>query len=172
VDRHLKRLQREIESILSDISGEGLTWHRAGKWSAAEILEHLYLTYTGTTKGFERMLQSGGPHTTPPSWKQRVGKLLVLEFGYLPAGREAPSMSRPRGLPPEQVKAEIVSKMAAMHDMIALGAQKFGTGKQLLDHPILGPLTASQWTKFHLIHGRHHIKQIRRLQQEMTAAKS
>jgi hypothetical protein len=26
---------------------------------------------------------------------------------------------------------------------------------------ILGPLTIRQWRKFHLIHGRHHIKQIR-----------
>jgi hypothetical protein len=28
---------------------------------------------------------------------------------------------------------------------------------------MLGPLTAGQWRKFHLIHGRHHAKQIRRL---------
>jgi len=25
---------------------------------------------------------------------------------------------------------------------------------------VLGPLTASQWRKFHWIHGRHHVKQI------------
>jgi hypothetical protein len=30
-----------------------------------------------------------------------------------------------------------------------------------MDHPFLGPLTASQWRKFHLVHGRHHARQIR-----------
>jgi hypothetical protein len=32
----------------------------------------------------------------------------------------------------------------------------------LLDHVILGPLTVKQWKKFHLAHGLHHLKQIRR----------
>jgi hypothetical protein len=165
VDRHLKRLQREIESVLSDPSSVSLTWHPQGKWSAAEILEHLYLTYTGTIKGFERVMQSGELRTTPPTWKQRAGKLLVLGLGHLPAGREAPSMSRPRGLPPEQVRTEIVSKIADMDDAIARCDRQFGAGKELLDHPVLGPLNASQWRKFHLVHGLHHLRQIRRLQQ-------
>jgi hypothetical protein len=27
----------------------------------------------------------------------------------------------------------------------------------------LGPLTGAQWRKFHLVHGRHHARQIRQL---------
>jgi hypothetical protein len=37
----------------------------------------------------------------------------------------------------------------------------------LLDHPILGPLTAAQWMKFHRVHGMHHVKQMQRLRREM-----
>jgi hypothetical protein len=36
----------------------------------------------------------------------------------------------------------------------------------VLDHLILGPLTAAQWRKFHWIHGRHHVKQILRLREQ------
>jgi hypothetical protein len=36
-----------------------------------------------------------------------------------------------------------------------------------LDHPILGPLTGGQWRKFHLVHGLHHVKQIRRLRESL-----
>jgi hypothetical protein len=42
---------------------------------------------------------------------------------------------------------------------------RFGHGVPLLDHPILGPLTAKQWKKFHLLHGMHHRKQLMRLRQ-------
>jgi hypothetical protein len=50
-----------------------------------------------------------------------------------------------------------------MDELITRCEQKFGTRSRLLDHPILGPLTGSEWRKFHLIHGRHHIKQLRAL---------
>jgi len=50
-----------------------------------------------------------------------------------------------------------------MDDIIGRCEEKIGRGKKLLDHPILGPLTGTQWRKFHLVHGLHHVKQIRRL---------
>ncbi|MGZ7099671.1 MAG: DUF1569 domain-containing protein [Candidatus Angelobacter sp.] len=34
-----------------------------------------------------------------------------------------------------------------------------------MDHPVLGPLTAAEWRKFHLVHGLHHVKQIRSLRE-------
>jgi hypothetical protein len=37
--------------------------------------------------------------------------------------------------------------------------QTLGTGK-MLDHPIIGALTVDQWLRFHVIHTRHHAKQI------------
>jgi hypothetical protein len=38
----------------------------------------------------------------------------------------------------------------------------------LLDHPILGPLNATQWRKLHLVHGRHHLKQLLHLRESTT----
>jgi len=162
MEPHLERLQHTLNAAIAGFSTEQLTWHPEGKWSAAEVLEHLYLTYTGTIKGFERVLEAGKPIVTPATLKQRVGIVVVLGFSHLPSGREAPKMARPRGLPQEKVLAEIVPKIAEMDDFLTRCEQKMGPGK-LLDHPILGPLTAAQWRKFHLVHGLHHIKQIRRL---------
>jgi hypothetical protein len=50
-----------------------------------------------------------------------------------------------------------------MEDIMVQCEKNLGTHRKLLDHPILGPLTAAEWRKFHLIHGLHHIKQIRKL---------
>lgn len=162
MDPGLRTLQQEIAAAIAGLSAEQLTWHPEGKWCTAEVLEHLYLTYTGTTKGFERLMAAGQPKVSPPTFKQRVGRVAVIGFGYLPSGRQAPAMGRPRGLAKETVQAEIVGKIGEMDEMISRCEEKLGRGK-LLDHPILGPLTGAEWKKFHLVHGRHHLKQIRKL---------
>ena len=159
----LERLQRQIASATTGLSAEQLTWHRPGKWCAAEVLEHLYLTYTGTVKGFERVAEAGKPLAAAVSWKQRGQIFLVTGLGYFPTGREAPPVARPRGLPSEKVVAEIGPKIAEMDAIIRQCEEKLGARTKLLDHPILGPLTAGQWRKFHLLHGLHHVKQLRRL---------
>ncbi|HME34116.1 MAG TPA: DUF1569 domain-containing protein [Candidatus Sulfotelmatobacter sp.] len=172
MDSHLQKLQEEIASAVAGLSAEQLSWHPPGKWCAAEILEHLYLTYTGTVKGFERVVEAGKPLATAQSWRQRGRTLVVVGFGYLPSGREAPPVARPRGVPTEKVLAEIGPKIAEMDDIMTRCEQKLGARRKLLDHPILGPLTAGQWRKFHLVHGRHHVKQIRRLRRGALAGQT
>jgi hypothetical protein len=44
--------------------------------------------------------------------------------------------------------------------VIAECEARLGSWRKLLDHPVLGPLTAREWREFHWIHGRHHVKQI------------
>jgi Protein of unknown function (DUF1569) len=162
VNPRLKRLQERIATVL-EVPPEQFAEPARGKWCVAEILEHLYLTYTGTIKGFERLAERGKPVITAATWKQRLGKLVVVEFGYLPPGREAPSTARPRAIPREQVRAQIVTKISDMDQAIEHCEQKFGGKIKLLDHPILGPLSGIEWRKFHLVHGLHHIRQIQRL---------
>jgi hypothetical protein len=165
MDSRLQKLQRSIDSAIAGMSGEQLSWHPPGKWCATEVLEHLYLTYTGTTKGFERLLDAGKTVVAPVTWQNRRRTFVVLRLGYLPSGREAPPVTRPRGIDSQKVVAEIGTKLAAMDDIIRRCEEKFGARKKLLDHLILGPLTAGQWRKFHLLHGLHHVKQIRRLRE-------
>jgi hypothetical protein len=150
------------------MSGEQLSWHLQGKWCAAEVLEHLYLTYTGTIKGLERVTTGGKPLATRASMAQRVMTVVVVGFGHMPAGRKTPAVARPRGLPVEQVRHEIGAKLEAMDAIIAQCEAGFGRHVKLLDHPILGPLTAPQWRKLHLVHGRHHQKQLLRLRESTT----
>jgi DinB family protein len=160
MDADLEKLQRALADAIAGMSEEESNWHPAGKWCAAEVQEHLYLTYTGTVKGFERLVQKGGPQVTPTTWGQRLRLLVVTGVGYFPAGRKAPPFAQPRGLPRETVTGEFGSKIAEMDEVIARCEAQFGRRVKLLDHPILGPLTGAEWRKFHLVHGLHHAKQI------------
>lgn len=170
MDPHLQRLQREIASAVSGLSPEQLSWHDPEKWCAAEILEHLYLTYTGTAKGFGRVIQADKPLASRITWKNRGQALIVVGFGHMPAGRKSPPTARPRGVPPGKVTAEIGSAIAEMDDIMNRCAAKFGSRTKVLDHPILGPFSVNQWRKFHLVHGLHHVKQIQRLRQKVSSA--
>jgi hypothetical protein len=158
---YLHRLQQDISEAIGGLSDEQLAWQPGNKWSSAQILEHLYLTYTGTTKGFERCFAANAPLAHRPKWDERLRTLVVIRCAYLPAGRKAPGAACPRGLPPDLVRTEIFSRIAEMDDLIERAVQTWGPDTRLLDHPILGPLRGFEWCKFHWVHGNHHLKQIR-----------
>jgi hypothetical protein len=172
MDCRLEKLKEDIESAVEGMSGEQLSWHLPGKWCAAEVLEHLYLTYTGTIAGFERVMTRGKPLATRASMAQRALTLVVVGLGHLPAGRKAPAIVQPKGLPVEKVRNEIGEKIAAMDAIMAQCEVRFGPCVKLLDHPILGPLSATQFRKLHLVHGRHHLKQLLQLRESATVEMS
>jgi Protein of unknown function (DUF1569) len=163
VDTYLQRLRDAITSATVGMNAEDLTRHPEGKWSAAQVLEHLYLSYSGTAKGFERCLQAGKPLARAPLLKDRMRAFVVTELGHFPTGRQAPERTRPRGMAVDELTRGIAPQILAMDEAISQCEARFGKRTLLLDHPVLGPLTARQWRKFHLVHGRHHLKQIKNL---------
>ena len=165
MDARLEKLSEDLESAVNGMSPEQLSWHLPGKWCASEVLEHLYLSYTGTIKGLERVIRRGAPLTTRASMAQRVLTFVVVGLGYMPAGRSAPAVALPKGLPADHVRNEIGATLVVMDSIIRACEVRFGRDVKLLDHPILGPLTAPQWRTLHLVHGRHHQKQLLRLRE-------
>ena len=163
MDPMLQTLRQEIGSAIAGLAATQLAVHPPGKWSTAEVIEHLYLTYTGTTKGFQRVEAAGHSLATHATLRHRAGVLLVVGFGYLPSGRQAPPVARPRGLPVDKVVPEIGAKIEEMDEIMNRCETLLGARSKVLDHPLLGPLTVAEWRKFHLVHGRHHLKQIQRL---------
>ena len=168
MDSRLEKLKENLESAVNGMSSEQLSWHLPGKWCAAEVLEHLYLTYTGTIDGLERVMTSGKPLATRASMAQRALTFVAVGLGRMPGRRKAPAMVEPRGLPTEQVRNEIGVKLVAMDAIIAQCEARFGRDVKLRNHPFLGPLSAPQWRRLHLVHGRHHLKQLVRLREGAT----
>lgn len=154
------QLSVDLSSSIEGLRPEELSYKHDAHWSIAEILEHLYLSYTGTIKGFERCLQAGRSLALAPTPYHRCAAFLVTGLGYFPKGRPAPKQTIPKGLAVERVIADLPSAMAAMDEVATNCERKFGRSIRVLDHPILGPLTIEQWRKFHLVHGRHHLRQI------------
>jgi hypothetical protein len=165
MDSSLHQLQKELETATKGMSAEDLARHPEGKWCSAEILEHLCLTYTSSTKGFERCLSSGHTLARQPTLKDRMKTLVVVNLGYIPEGRKAPKGTVPCGVLNEKVLENVTAEIEKLEASISRCEARYGFGTRLLDHPIIGPLSGRQWRGFHLAHGRHHIKQIKRLRQ-------
>jgi hypothetical protein len=161
MDSYLERLQVELESATEGATDAGLEQAPAGKWNAAQVLEHLFLTYKNTNKGIGKCLVSGAPLATGATFRHRIGTLLVVRFGYLPSGRKAPERVIPRGMGAAAVRQAIFPEIQRMESGLRECENTFGPKTKIMDHPFLGPLTAAEWRKFHWVHGRHHARQIR-----------
>jgi len=131
------------------------------KWSVAEIVEHLQRAYLGTAKGFERCLEKGAPIATAPSLKQQLQGFAVVNLGYFPAGRAAPKHIIPTGELDLLAVLNAVRRDLARLDAAAVRTREHFGRVNVVDHPILGAFSVDQWLKFHLVHTRHHEKQIR-----------
>ncbi len=161
MDSYLERLRQELEDAIGDASPSDLAQAPVGKWNAAQILEHLFLTYKSMNRGLAKCLEQGTPLVTRARLKHRVAALLVVNLGYMPVGRKAPERATPRGMPPEDFQQAIAPELQRMGSGLDDCERRFGAGTKIMDHPFLGPLTADEWRKFHWVHGRHHARQIR-----------
>ncbi len=165
MDFYLEKLRTALEQATAGMTAEELDRRPGEKWSAAQILEHLSLTYSGTVRAMEKCLQAGKPLATSVTMKQRIAQAVVVKMGHMPEGRQAPERTLPRGMSGTEALEQIRVNLAAMEEAISRAEKKFAKTK-VADHAILGPLSASEWRKFHWVHGRHHARQIERLKRK------
>ena len=158
---HLQGCLAIVEDATRGGGAECAVRRTADQWSVVEVVEHLQRAYLGTAKGFERCLEKDAPISTSQSIKQQLYSFALIKLGIFPEGRQAPKHIIPSG---ELDLGAVL--IATRRDLERLDAaaiktrERFG-GVKVVDHPILGAFTVDQWLKFHLVHTRHHEKQIR-----------
>lgn len=138
------------------------------QWSAQELIEHLVLTCRSTTRELEKRLERGRAtraRSTPLQW---FLQLVVLSFGRMPNGVPAPIFARPDQLHwNAQGGGELLEmlrqEMERMDERITACRERFGI-QRVASHFLLGPLRPDQWRRFHVIHIRHHLDQLRRIE--------
>jgi hypothetical protein len=162
MDNYITKAMRLIDDATAGLSEQELTGAPYGKWSPAQVLEHLAKAFGGSAKAFELQLQAGELQPLRPlTFKDRVGIFMVCTIGYFPEGRKAPERTVPSDNPPglltlQRIKENLERAGKALDE----SEKKWGSCALIFTHPVLGPLTASQWRKFHFVHTRHHMKQV------------
>lgn len=163
MESYLQQLSKTLDAATSGMSDEALLRAPAGKWCAAEVLEHLRLTYTGTAKMLEKNRDQAIVEPAEVSDQVQAARHLIFEQGKFFEGLQAPPFATPKTPPDPNVRARVQDDLRRLDAAIAEAAQRRGDDANLGNHFALGPLNGSQWRHFHYEHGRHHAKQIEAL---------
>ena len=168
MDPILQQLHQEIANAIEGLDSAETQFvppSSPEKWSIQQIVQHLCLTYAFTETAFEARIVKGSPTRAIPTLEQRIYQFSLITLGIFPSGREAPErVAPPRIASP--VCGSDLALYAGEHltriDKLSHQAEAlFGPSRRCISHMMLGPLSIHQWRRFHLIHGRHHLKQIR-----------
>jgi DinB superfamily len=152
------------EIVLAPLAGRPeADWQRApaGKWTPAQIVEHLALGLEWSGRKFTER-RAKGPMSrrrrTPLEW---LTTLLLMKVRWYPTGMTAPEGTRPAPRV-EGAAAEARFRSAlAIWDRVAAELLPARRRDLFVKHPRLGDLTIEEWVTFHVGHARHHARQIR-----------
>lgn len=165
----LSEVTRLNQTVTATILGKGsaipadrwTTPRASGKWSPAQVVEHLTKSYEG-----HRDMASGRvPAGNVSVVKQWIARTIFLpklfKLGDFPANRQlkSPEFILPSDLPiPRQ---ELLTRFEIAAKGLEADLQRLETeGKDRVMHPFFGPLKLADFLHFVAIHARHHEPQI------------
>ena len=166
---YLEQLSKRLKSATEGMSDQDLLRAPQGKWCAAEVLEHLRLTYTGTAKMLERNRDQAVIEPAAVDDRVKAARSLIFEQGGFFEGLQAPPFATPKTAGDPQVRIRIFEDLQRLDAALNEAEERRGADGILGNHFALGPLTAQEWRHFHYVHGSHHAKQIEKLRAWATA---
>lgn len=135
----------------------------AGKWSAAEIVEHLIAGYE---LAVAELAGGAGMRLRRSMWRRLFIRLRylpgILRGDGFPAGAPAPREVRPT-LPTDVAPADSLRRLreAAARFEGAVGVARRERPRARITHAYLGRFTPEQALRFCAAHDLHHARQIR-----------
>lgn len=149
--------------VLGPLAGRpDADWQRgpAGKWTPAQIVEHLAIGLTWSAEKFEQRRAYAPMARRRRRVIERLASAAILGLRWYPQGSRAPEGSRP-GPHVTRADAEAHFRGGVAHwealERLLLPARRHDL---FVRHPRLGDLTLEEWLRFHVVHARHHAKQI------------
>ncbi len=150
--------------VLGPLAGRPETsWQQAppGKWTPAQIVEHLALALEMSAATFAARRAKEPMARRGTTLREKIGKVFTFGLGWFPPGRKAPEGTTPA--PRVDGPAAETHFRAALAAWEALERDLLPARRRdlFVKHPRLGDLTLEEWGRFHLVHARHHARQIR-----------
>ncbi len=131
-----------------------------GKWSPAELTEHLSMTYDGVLREL-----AGGPgiRVRFTGLKLFMVRLVVMRR-FLGQGIVPPGVRAPKEVVPVSANPDRTAALARFQSRAADFEREIGSRladrKGRVTHPFFGRLTMAQGLRFAEVHLRHHTKQV------------
>jgi len=161
--KKINRLLDFYEQYLKTVNEDAfLTSPAHGVWSYSEIYSHVLWVIASSLVAIEQSLNKTSPiKSNQPDWRVR----LILFLGILPGSNlKAPEIvaANVKKISKEEALNKIINIRKRL-DTICSEFKKFDLNYKV-KHPRLGWLDAKSWLRFIVVHTKHHIKQISRLE--------
>lgn len=132
-----------------------------GKWTPAQIVEHLALGLSLSAETFKARKNHGPMSRRPRTPAEKIAKLFIFGFRWFPPGRKAPERTMPAtGVTRASAEQHFLAALEAW-DQVDRALLPERRTNLFVKHPRMGDLTVEEWMRFHMIHARHHARQIR-----------
>ena len=132
-------------------------------WCGQEVVEHLILTFGQSREELESRLKSKTPPTNRSTLYQLPLKIQLLWFGSMTPGTIAPPSLIPGKFVPQNGPAltgRLLTEAEKLSNTLAQSEAVFGK-RPSGDHPLYGPLPATGWRRYHVLHCRQHAAQLK-----------
>jgi hypothetical protein len=154
------------EAILARVSEESFMQSPShGNWSYSETYSHIFQSGLLSFIAIENCIQHNGVLSRKSiQWIP----MLILYFGQFPPGKiKAPKRiaSMVKKISKEEAQALIKKCKLRLQEISPL--VNAADPHQKIKHPRLGLLNAKQWLRFIEIHTNHHVKQLKRIEQQL-----
>src|SRR5256885_9831460 len=138
--------------------GPDADWRRAppGKWSPAQIVQHLAIGIDGSARTFESRRAHAPMRRRPRTVRERLGYLVILQLGWYPTGFQSPAAVRPAERPDRaaverQFREGLARFLALERELLPARARDL-----FVKHPRLRDLTPPAWLPLHPAHCAPH----------------
>jgi|HubBroStandDraft_5_1064220.scaffolds.fasta_scaffold619270_1 hypothetical protein len=134
-----------------------------GRWCAQQVLEHLILTYKFTSDSISRQLKTGRVPRNRRNILEFMLRMQTIGLGYMPDGVPAIRAFRPEVFTPEDgpsIAARYLEAAEEMDLLLVAGRKKFGI-EACGEHPLFGVMRIDEWRRYHAMHAKHHVPQLR-----------
>lgn len=166
---------REVSAELAQFDATSASVHPWGRphcWSVQQIVEHLELSMETTRIALEERLAKGRPERhlqrTRTEW---MLQLMILSAGHMPRGVGATDETTPGARANASGTRELTQRLETAIESFDATLdrcrQRFGM-ERVGRHFLLGPLRIDQWRRYHALHLRHHLRQMREVRETLS----
>ena len=173
VSRRLAASRRELEGAVASVPPDlRQTSPGEGRWSVAQVLEHLGMVETSLTRAIEGLVQGApgrddGERFDAAAFSATLDLPLVLDRSR---PRTASEGAQPTaGMDTEAALRRLGETRRALLDVLDRGAGR-ALEQSTREHPVLGDAGAYRWASFVAYHEARHAAQIREIGDQLTGA--
>lgn len=160
----MKPLGELPDLVLGPLQGRSdADWERgpAGKWTPAQIVEHLALGLTLSAETFVKRRNHAAMSRRRRTPAEHIARFFIFGLRWFPPGRKAPERATPApGISRATAEAHFLAGLETW-DQVDRALLPERRHNLFVKHPRMGDLTVEEWMRFHVIHARHHARQIR-----------